>query len=121
LNNAAETRGTPLMASAAARAGSIPEPSRIHRAPRDVEGTVHALWLQDLESFEAISQNDDARKIFLRMAAMSHAGRLPGFLDEIARDDELDDDTKGQLVELAGDRPFLLAVEDYLRKTDRLH
>jgi hypothetical protein len=52
---------------------------------------------------------------------MSHAGRLPGFLDEIARDDELDEDTKSQLVELAGDRPFLLAVEDYLRKTDRLH
>jgi hypothetical protein len=79
------------------------------------------LWLQDLESLEAISQNDDARRIFLRMAAMSHDGRLPNFLDEIARDDELDDDTKGQLVELAGDRAFLLAVEDYLRKTDRIH
>jgi hypothetical protein len=82
---------------------------------------VHALWLQDLESFEAISQDADARKIFLRMAAMSHDGRLPSFLDALAHDGDLDDLTKGQLVELAGDRAFLLAVEDYLRKTNRLH
>jgi hypothetical protein len=26
-------------------------------------------WMQDLESLEAISQDDEARKIFLRMAA----------------------------------------------------
>jgi rubrerythrin len=78
-------------------------------------------WLEDLDSLEAISQNDDARKIFLRMAAMSHDGRLTTFLAEVARDDELDDATKGQLAELAADRPFLLAVEDYLRKTQRLH
>ena len=61
-------------------------------------------WLEDLDSLEAISQNDDARKIFLRMAAMSHDGRLPNFLAEVARDDELDDATKGQLAELAADR-----------------
>jgi hypothetical protein len=79
------------------------------------------LWLQDLDALEAISQNDDARRIFLRMAAMSQAGRLPNFLAEIARDDELDDTTKGQLTELASDRPFLLAVEEYLRKTQRVH
>ena len=79
------------------------------------------LWLQDLDALEAISQNDDARRIFLRMAAMSHDGRLPGFLAEIARDDELDDQTKGQLTELASDRSFLLAVEEYLRTTQRVH
>ena len=79
------------------------------------------LWLQDLDALEAISQNDDARRIFLRMAAMSHDGRLPSFLAEIARDDELDDHTKGQLTELASDRSFLLAVEEYLRKTQRIH
>jgi hypothetical protein len=78
-------------------------------------------WLEDLDSLEAISQNDDARKIFLRMAAMSHDGRLPNFLAEVARDDDLDDATKGQLAELASDRTFLLAVEDYLRKTQRVH
>jgi hypothetical protein len=79
------------------------------------------IWLQDLESLEAISQDDDARKIFLRMAAMSQAGRMPGFLEEIAHDDELDDITKGHLTELAHDESFLLAVEEYLRATQRVH
>ena len=78
-------------------------------------------WLQDLESLEAISQNDDTRKIFLRMAAMSHTGRLPNFLAEVAHDRELDDTTKGYLTELANDRSFLLAVEDYLRRTQHVH
>jgi len=79
------------------------------------------LWLQDLESLEAISQDDDARRIFLRMAAMSHAGRLPNFIAQVAHDDELDDATKGHLTELAQDEGFLLAVEDYLRRTNRFH
>ena len=79
------------------------------------------LWLQDLESLEAISQNDEARQIFLRMAAMSQTGRMGSFLSEIAHDDELDDDTKGTLTELARDRSFLLAVEDYLQRTQRIH
>jgi len=80
-----------------------------------------ALWLQDLESLEAISQNADARRIFLKMAAMSHDGRLPNFIAEISSDDELDDATKGHLTELANDRSFLLAVEEYLRRTQRVH
>jgi hypothetical protein len=79
------------------------------------------LWLQDLESLEAISQDDDARRIFLRMAAMSHAGRLPNFIAEVAHDEELDDTTKGHLTELAQDEGFLLAVEEYLRRTQRIH
>jgi hypothetical protein len=79
------------------------------------------LWLNDLESFEAISQDADARKIFLRMAAMSHAGRLPNFIAEVAHDRELDDTTKGHLTELAEDEAFLLAVEEYLRRTQRVH
>ena len=78
-------------------------------------------WLQDLESLEAISQDVDTRRIFLRMAAMSQEGRIPGFLAQLARDDDLDDATKGQLTELASDRTFLLAVEEYLRKTQRFH
>ncbi len=82
---------------------------------------MHALWLQDLESLEAISQDDDARRIFLRMAAMSHAGRLPSFIDQVAHDRELDDATKGHLTELAQDETFLLAVEEYLRRTERIH
>jgi hypothetical protein len=75
----------------------------------------------DLESFEAISQDADARRIFLRMAAMSHDGRLPGFIDQVARDEELDDETKGHLAELAEDTSFLYAVEDYLVRTTRFH
>jgi hypothetical protein len=82
---------------------------------------MHGLWLHDLESLEAISQNDDARQIFLRMAAMSQAGRLSAFLSELALDDDLDDDTKGTLTELARDQTFLLAVEDYLQKTTIVH
>ena len=80
------------------------------------------LWVhQDLESFEAISQDDDARRIFLRMAAMSQDGRLPQFLTELAYDPEVDDEVKGTLTELASDQTFLLAVEDYLRRTQLFH
>jgi hypothetical protein len=79
------------------------------------------LWLQDLESLEAISQDANARKIFLKMAAMSHDGRLPVFLAELAHDQDLDAQTKGHLTELASDRSFLLAVEEYLRRTQRVH
>jgi hypothetical protein len=79
------------------------------------------MWMQDIECLEAISQNADARKIFLRMAALTHSGKMPNFLAELASDSDLDDQTKGQLVELAADRSFLLAVEEYLRTTQRVH
>jgi hypothetical protein len=80
------------------------------------------VWLHhDLESLEAISQDDEAKRIFLRMAAMSRDGQMGSFLTELARDDELDDETKGTLRELAEDNSFLLAVEDYLQRTNRLH
>jgi hypothetical protein len=82
---------------------------------------VHQLWLEDLESLEAISQNEEARRIFLRMAALSQSGRTPNFVVEVALDHELDAATKGRLVELAQDESFLLAVEDYLVRTHRLH
>ena len=80
-----------------------------------------AHWLEDLEAFEAISQDAAARRIFLRMSAMSQEGRLPGFLDELAREHGIDDETKDQLAEIASDAGFLLAVEEYLRRTRRLH
>jgi hypothetical protein len=78
-------------------------------------------WLHDLEGLEAISQDDDAKRIFLRMAAMSRQGQMGTFLTELADDDELDDETKGTLTELARDSTFLLAFEDYLHRTRRLH
>lgn len=82
---------------------------------------MHPLWLEDLESLEAISQNEEARRIFLRMAALSQTGKTPSFLVEVALDRELDADTKGRLVELAQDETFLLAVEEYLVRTHRFH
>ncbi|HEU5477350.1 MAG TPA: hypothetical protein VFU64_05910 [Gaiellaceae bacterium] len=82
---------------------------------------VHTLWLDDLESLEAISQNEEARRIFLRMAALSQSGRTPTFVVEIALDQDLDAATKTRLVELAEDESFLLAVEEYLVRTHRLH
>ena len=78
-------------------------------------------WLQDLESLEAISQDDDAKRIFLRMAAISQTGQMSSFLTELAEDGDLDDETKGTLTELAKDNTFLLAVEDYLQRPQRLH
>jgi hypothetical protein len=81
-----------------------------------------ARWhTDDLESLEAISQNDEARGIFLRMAAMSQDGRLPQFLTELNYDPEVDEDTKGTITEIASDESFLLVVEDYVRRTRLYH
>jgi len=82
---------------------------------------VHTLWLDDLESLEAIAANEDARRIFLRMAALAQSGRTPSFVVEVALDGELDAATKSRLVELAQDESFLLAVEEYLVRTHRFH
>jgi hypothetical protein len=78
-------------------------------------------WMEDLESLEAISQDAEARKIFLRMAAMSQEGRLGSFLVELADTSELDEFTKGTLTEIARDEAFLLVVDDYLQRTRVLH
>ena len=79
------------------------------------------LWLQDIESLEAISQDEDTRNLFLRMAHLSQSGRLQPFLRELEDDRDLDDETKGTLAELASDESFLHAVEDYVRRTRALH
>lgn len=79
------------------------------------------LWLDDIASLEAISQDEEAKRIFLRMAAMSRDGQMGSFLTELARDEDLDDETKGTLRELAEDNTFLLALEDYLSRTDVMH
>jgi hypothetical protein len=78
-------------------------------------------WMQDLESLEAICEDNEARKIFLRMAAMSQEGRLGSFLAELAGTPELDEFTKGTLSEIARDEAFLLVVGDYLHRTRVLH
>jgi glycogen debranching enzyme len=96
-------------------------PARNRAGHASVAPSMLQPWLQDLESLEAITRSDDARKIFLKMAALSRSGRMPSFLAEIEHDQELDEATKGHLVELARDRSFLVAVEEYLRRTERLH
>jgi hypothetical protein len=80
-----------------------------------------ATWLEDLESLEAISQDDLTRDLFLKMASLSQENRLQPFLFELQHDDELDDSTKGMLTEIAGDPSFLLVVEDYVKKTETVH
>jgi hypothetical protein len=78
-------------------------------------------WLQDIESLEALAQDEHSRALCLRMASMSQAGTLPRFLTSLRHDDDLDDATKGTIAEIAGDASFLLAVEDYVRRTQLVH
>ncbi len=80
-----------------------------------------AEWMHDFESLEAISQDDDTRRLFLRMAALSQDGRLAPLLRELAHDDELDDEMKGTLDVIAGDESFVLVVQEYIRRTQVLH
>jgi hypothetical protein len=82
---------------------------------------VHGLWLQDIESLEAISQDADTCALCLRMAQLSQHGRLGPFLYELERDRDLDDETKATVAELASDARFLHAIEDYVRQTHTLH
>jgi hypothetical protein len=80
-----------------------------------------AEWMHDFEALEAISQDDDTRRLFLRMAALSQDGRLAPLLWELAHDDELDDGLKGTLDVIAADETFLLVVQEYIRRTQVLH
>jgi hypothetical protein len=79
------------------------------------------VWLQDIESLETISQDEETRNLFLRMAHMSQSGRLQPFLRELEHDRDLDDETKVTLAEIAQDESFLHAVEDYVHRTRALH
>jgi hypothetical protein len=78
-------------------------------------------WHEDLESFEAISQNAETRMICLRMAALAQNGEIGRFLSALQVDAEVDAATRGTLEELAGNPSFLLAVEDYVHRTQTLH
>ena len=79
------------------------------------------LWLHDIESLEAVTQDEQTKRLCLRMAAMSQAGTLAPFIANLRSDEELDDLTKGTIAEIAGDANFLLAVEDYIRRTQLVH
>ena len=83
---------------------------------------MQGLWqLEDLETLEAISQDDDTRRLFLRMAQLSQHGRVMPFLRELAADSDLDQATKSKLSELAQDASFLQVVEDYVLCTREQH
>jgi hypothetical protein len=82
---------------------------------------VHALWLNDLEALEAITQDDYTRRLFLRMAQLSQTGRVTPFLRELHGDGDLDSETKERLAEIAEDAEFLHAVEEYVHRTRALH
>jgi hypothetical protein len=82
---------------------------------------VDDAWLHDIESLERITQDEPARTLFLRMAALQRVGAIPTFLLELDRDPDLDEDVKGPLAEIAQDADFLHALEEYCLKTERLH
>ena len=75
-------------------------------------------WHQNLESFEAISQDHLTRDLVLRMSALSQEGKLGPFLYELSEDRELDDMTKGTLAEIK-DMVEAEEVKEELRATYR--
>jgi len=79
------------------------------------------VWVQDIESLEAINQDAVVRQLVLRMAGLARGGRLPGFVAAVGSDTELDAETKATVLELARDETFLLVAEDYMRATAYLH
>ena len=78
-------------------------------------------WARDLESLEAINQDDDIKQLVLRMANLARRGHLGDFIAVVDSDDELDQETKDTVLELARDETFLLAAEDYLRTCRTYH
>lgn len=75
----------------------------------------------DLESLETLHQDEGIRTIMLRMAGLVQAGCLGRFAEVVDSDTDLDEETKRTVLELAGERLFLLAFEDYSRRCRHLH
>ena len=78
-------------------------------------------WVRDLESLEAINQDDDIRQLVLRMAGLARRGHLGDFIAVVDSDEELDQETKDTVLELAHDEAFLFAAEDYLSRCRTYH
>ena len=78
-------------------------------------------WVHDIETLEALNQDELVRRLVLRMAGLARGGRLPGFVAAVDSDYDLDAETKATVLELARDETFLLAAEDYMRATAFLH
>jgi hypothetical protein len=75
----------------------------------------------DLEALESASQNLAVRDVFLRIAHISGAGKLSRFLFELADSDEIDAETKAAFAEVAHDRAFLSAFDEYVHGTRLVH
>ena len=75
----------------------------------------------DLEALESVSQNVEARDLFLRMAHLSSTGGLAHFLSELSANDEIDAETKAVFAEVAQDRSFLTALDEYVDRTRVFH
>jgi hypothetical protein len=75
----------------------------------------------DIESLEAVSRDPASRAVCLRLARISRRGRLHPFLTEIERNEELGEETKARIAELAADDSFLRSVETYILATRALH
>jgi hypothetical protein len=78
-------------------------------------------WLVDIESFEQVSQDDVSRRLVLHLAQLSREGRLAPFVVDVAHDLDFDEETRCAIAELAEDETFLLAMDDYLRRTRVVH
>ena len=78
-------------------------------------------WTQQLEPLELVSRNASARELLLRVASIAEDGGLEGFLAELARDDAIDAATFAAVEDVARNRPFLRALQDYVRATRVLH
>jgi hypothetical protein len=75
----------------------------------------------DIEPLEEITRDEHARALFLRMAKLRRTGQTPRFLAELADDPDVDESMKGPLAEIAQDTEFLLALEDYVHRTQHVH
>ncbi len=77
--------------------------------------------MRDIEALEAINQDEVVCQLVLRMAGLVRGGKLPGFIEAIGSDADLDAETKATVLELARDETFLLAAEDHMRASPCLH
>ena len=79
------------------------------------------VWPHDLEALETVSQNEAVLDLFLRMARISRGGSLSQFLLELVESKGIDAETKAAFAEVATNREFLLALDDYVHRTRIAH
>jgi hypothetical protein len=70
---------------------------------------------QPADVVQAIDDDDDVRKLVLRMARLAQRGRLEVFATLVAADRRLDETTRDCVLELANE-PFLASTEPRLER-----